>query len=102
MINTMKLQFESQVRRATASPLIKKTYSSGRPRQGDHQGQTFYKHFPFVGVLRKIAKLRELTIVTKGKSTLASDADVYDRIETMSRVKWETTGIPLITKQTKA
>lgn len=52
----MKLQFESQVRRASARPLIKKTGSSGHPRQGDHQGQTFYKHFLFVRVLRKIAK----------------------------------------------
>lgn len=54
------------------------------------------------GVLRRIAKLRKINITAKGKPTLVSQADIYDLIETMSRVKWKVTGIPLITKDTKA
>jgi len=54
------------------------------------------------GVLRRIAKLRKINITAKGKPTLVSQADIFDLIETMSRVKWKVTGIPLITKDTKA
>lgn len=54
------------------------------------------------GVLRKIAGVRKIELVIKGKSTSASEVDIYDLIETMYQVKWKTTGLPLITKETKA
>ncbi len=54
------------------------------------------------GVLRRIAKLRKIMVTIKNKPVLASEVDVYDLIETMSRVKWKATGVPLITKDTKA
>lgn len=54
------------------------------------------------GVLRKIAKQRKIMVIIKNKTISASEADVYDLIETMFRGKWKATGAPLIVKETKA
>src|SRR5258708_10474247 len=40
------------------------------------------------GVLRKIADVRKITLEVKGKMSPASEADVYDLIEAMSRLRW--------------
>ena len=54
------------------------------------------------GVLRKIAEVRKVSLVAKGKSGPASEADLYDLIETMSQLRWKTNGTRLISPDTKA
>lgn len=53
------------------------------------------------GVLRKIAAVRKISLQTK-KLFPASEADTYDLIEVMYRVRWKTTGMPLISQETRA
>ena len=53
------------------------------------------------GVLRKIADVRKLFLVVKGKSSPASEADFYDLIETMFQIRWKKSGTRLITPETK-
>src|SRR6185437_15810335 len=53
------------------------------------------------GVLRKIAAARKISLQTK-KTAPASEADSYDLIEVMYRVKWKLTGVSLISQETKA
>jgi hypothetical protein len=52
-------------------------------------------------VLREIARIRKIFLVTGAKTQPASAADLHDLIETMSRVCWKVKGTPLITKETK-
>jgi hypothetical protein len=54
------------------------------------------------GVLRKIADTRKITLDIKGRPAPASEADLYDLIEAMSRVRWKKSGAHLITQETKA
>jgi hypothetical protein len=54
------------------------------------------------GVLRKIADARKIRLDVKGKTTLASEADLYDLIEAMYQIRWKTKGSRLITPATKA
>jgi hypothetical protein len=54
------------------------------------------------GVLRKIADARKIRIDMRGKITPASEADLYDLIETMYQIRWKTKGIRLLTPETKA
>jgi hypothetical protein len=54
------------------------------------------------GVLRKIADVRKIALEVKGKASPASEADVYDLIEAMSRVRWKTSRTRVITPETKA
>lgn len=54
------------------------------------------------GVLRRIADVRKISLDVKGKQSPASDADVYDLIEAMFRIRWKTRGTRLITPETKA
>jgi len=53
------------------------------------------------GVLRKIASERKILLQTK-KPLPACEADTNDLIEVMYRVKWKTTGVTLISKETRA
>jgi hypothetical protein len=53
------------------------------------------------GVLRKIAEARKISLHVK-KIIPASEADAYDLIETMYHVKWKTTGVRLISQETRA
>ena len=53
------------------------------------------------GVLRRIASDRKILLHAK-KPIPASEADTHDLIEVMYRVKWKTTGVPLISKETRA
>lgn len=43
-------------------------------------------------VLRKIARVRKIKLLVKGKLRSAQDVDFYDLIETMYRVKWRRNG----------
>jgi hypothetical protein len=52
-------------------------------------------------VLRRIARDRKLFIV-RGKPVPAEDADFYDLIEALSRVRWKTRKASLISTETKA
>lgn len=54
------------------------------------------------GVLRRIADVRKIAIEVKGKTSPASEADFYDLIEAMSRVRWKTSRTRLITPEIKA
>jgi hypothetical protein len=54
------------------------------------------------GVLRKIADVRKISLDVRGKMSPASEADVYDLIEAMSRLRWKTSGTRFITPQIKA
>lgn len=54
------------------------------------------------GVLCKVAKVRKIMIEVKGKLEPAADADLYDLIEAMFRVRWKTNGTRLITSETRA
>jgi hypothetical protein len=54
------------------------------------------------GVLRQIARNRRIFLVNKGKATPASESDLYDLIETMSRIRWKVRGTPLISQEAKA
>jgi hypothetical protein len=54
------------------------------------------------GVLRKIAQVRKIMIEAKGKVEPAYDADVYDLIELMYRLRWKVTKERLITQDIKA
>jgi hypothetical protein len=54
------------------------------------------------GVLRKLADVRQITLDTKGKSLPASEADIYDLIETIWQLRWKTKKTRLITSETKA
>jgi hypothetical protein len=54
------------------------------------------------GVLRKIADVRKIVIEVKGKASRGSEADFYDLIEAMSRVRWKTSRTRLITPEIKA
>lgn len=53
------------------------------------------------GVLGKIASDRKILLQTK-KLVPACEADTSDLIEVMYRVKWKRTGLPLISKETRA
>lgn len=53
------------------------------------------------GVLRQIADARKISLVDRGKTSPASEADVYDLIETMFQIRWKTKGTRLITSETK-
>ncbi len=53
-------------------------------------------------VLRRIAFDRKIELVTSKKTEAASEVDLHDLIETMSRVRWKVRGAPLVSKQTKA
>jgi len=55
----------------------------------------------FEGVLRKIADSRHILLEVKGKAAPASEADLYDLIEAVSRVRWKVQGTPLISRETK-
>jgi hypothetical protein len=52
-------------------------------------------------VLRRIARDRKIVIVRK-KPEPAEDAEFYDLIEALSRVRWKTRKVPLIVAETKA
>lgn len=54
------------------------------------------------GVLRRVARVRKITLVAKGRTFPASEADLYDLIETMNHVRWKTKRTRLITPETKA
>lgn len=54
------------------------------------------------GVLRRIAKERKIKLVIKGDNIPAAEADVYDLIETMYRIRWQASGAHLITVEIKA
>jgi hypothetical protein len=54
------------------------------------------------GVLRRIADVRKIALIAKGKTYPASEADVYDLIETMNHVRWKAKGTSVITSETKA
>jgi hypothetical protein len=54
------------------------------------------------GVLRKIADAKKIRLDVKGKTTPASEADLYDLIEAMYQIRWKTKGTRLITPETKA
>jgi hypothetical protein len=54
------------------------------------------------GVLRKIADVRKIELEVKGKTFPASEADVFDLIEAMSRVRWKTSRTRFITPEIKA
>jgi hypothetical protein len=54
------------------------------------------------GVLREITRKRQIMFEVKGKSTPASEADFFDLIEVMSRIRWKTSGTPLVARDTKA
>jgi hypothetical protein len=53
-------------------------------------------------VLRRIARDRKITTVIKNKNIPTQDADFYDLIETLARVRWKTRNVPLISPDTKA
>jgi len=53
-------------------------------------------------VLRRIAFDRKIELVTSKKTEAASEAELHDLIETMSRVRWKVRGVPLVSRQTKA
>jgi hypothetical protein len=53
------------------------------------------------GVLRKIADARKISLHVK-KIIPAAEADAYDLIETMHQIKWKTTGVRLISQETRA
>jgi hypothetical protein len=53
------------------------------------------------GVLRKIAEVRKISLQLK-KVIPAHEADTHDLIEAMYHVKWKTTGVRLITQETRA
>jgi hypothetical protein len=52
-------------------------------------------------VLRKIAHDRKITLEVKGKQEPASESDLHDLIETMSRIRWKVKRTPLISKETR-
>jgi len=52
-------------------------------------------------VLRRIAHDRKILLETKTKTEPASEVDLRDLIETMSRVRWKIKGTPLIARETK-
>jgi hypothetical protein len=54
------------------------------------------------GVLRKIAAVRKIVLDAKGKLTPASEVDVYDLIEIMSRIRWKANGTRLVGPETNA
>jgi hypothetical protein len=54
------------------------------------------------GVLRRIAEVRKISLVIKGKSSPASEAGLHDLIETMFQVRWKAKGTRLVTLETKA
>ncbi|HKS27870.1 MAG TPA: hypothetical protein VJS44_08630 [Pyrinomonadaceae bacterium] len=54
------------------------------------------------GVLRKIAQVRKIMIDVKGRVEPASDADIYDLIELMFRLRWKITKHRLITTEVRA
>jgi len=53
------------------------------------------------GVLRQIAKVRKISLQLK-KVIPAHEADTHDLIEAMYHVKWEATGLRLISQETRA
>lgn len=54
------------------------------------------------GVLRRIAGVRKILLQQTKKLIPASEADAYDLIEIMYHVKWKTTGVRLISQETRA
>jgi hypothetical protein len=54
------------------------------------------------GVLRKIADVRKISMVAKGKSLAASEVDLYDLIEAMYQLRWKAQQTRLISPETKA
>jgi hypothetical protein len=55
------------------------------------------------GVLREVARVRKISILNnKGKTLPASEIELYDLIEVVSHVRWKSSGIPLISSETKA
>jgi hypothetical protein len=54
------------------------------------------------GVLREIARLKKILFEVKGKPTPACEADFFDLIEIMSRVRWKVNGTFLLPRDTKA
>jgi hypothetical protein len=54
------------------------------------------------GILRIICHQRKIMIDIKGKRIAASEADTFDLIETMYRIRWKTKGTRVITTETKA
>jgi hypothetical protein len=52
-------------------------------------------------VLRRIARDRKITLEMKGRKEAASESDLRDLIELMSKVRWKVKGTPLISKETK-
>ena len=52
-------------------------------------------------VLRKIAHDRKITLEIKGKKEAASESDLHDLIETMSRIRWKVKRTLLISKETR-
>lgn len=53
------------------------------------------------GVLRRVALDRKILLEIKGKANPACEADFADIIETLSQVRWQVKGVPLISKETK-
>lgn len=54
------------------------------------------------GVLREIARKRQIMFEVKGKTAPANEADFFDLIEIMSRIRWKTDGTALVPRDTKA
>lgn len=54
------------------------------------------------GLLRSVARVKKISLVAKGKTSPASEADFYDLIETMYQIRWKTKGTRVITSETKA
>jgi hypothetical protein len=54
------------------------------------------------GVLRKVAEVRKLTLVSKNKAIPGSEADFHDLIEMMYRVHWKKRQQRLISSETRA
>jgi len=54
------------------------------------------------GVLRKIASDRKISLASNKGPSPANEADLYDLIEALSRVRWKVRNEPLVSKQTKA
>ena len=53
------------------------------------------------GVLREIASKRKILLEVKAKASPADEADVFDLIETMFRLRWKKSGTRLISPETK-
>lgn len=69
---------------------------------GFDEAALFFAGRGLEGVLRKIASDRKIDLVSNKGPSPASEADLYDLIEALSRVRWKVRNEPLISKEAKA